>query len=358
MIRRAALLLAFAFAGVTRAGAQEVGIGLARMFEGRDLTTFRADLFFPSHNAVDLAAVAEYRYGDGDEGGRSRLFGIGGDVSLFRGARPGPYVIGGLVGGVGSDDSDDFWGSWSVGAGWQFVANSSISLSGEGRWRGLSEGSRRGAEVGIRFGIRLGPFPDPPPSDQIPPVKVGDDPDKKDGQFEPDVRPAPDTTPPGSAVVPLARADVLPPVDEPLEAGSASAALAARVIDTAEGAMGQPYKWGGTGENGGFDCSGLIRYAFAEHGVELPRRSADQAKAGRAVEKKVEALSPGDILTFARSGKRVSHVGLYLGDGRFIHSASKGVQVSLLSPDDVYGRWWWKRWVGARRVVEEVRSEK
>jgi cell wall-associated NlpC family hydrolase len=116
--------------------------------------------------------------------------------------------------------------------------------------------------------------------------------------------------------------------------------------------MGQPYKWGGTGDNGGFDCSGLIQYAYAQHGITLPRRSADQAKAGRAVAKRVDALAPGDILTFARSGTRISHVGLYLGDGRFIHSASKGVQVSVLSAEDPYGRWWWKRWMGARRVVE------
>jgi len=61
---------------------------------------------------------------------------------------------------------------------------------------------------------------------------------------------------------------------------------------------------------------------------------------------------PGDILTFRKSSKgAVSHVGLYLGDGRFIHSASGGVQVSVLSPDDPYGKWWWQRWAGARRIV-------
>jgi NlpC/P60 family len=351
-MRRLALLLVLLAGSPAPAAAQEVGIGIARIFEGHDLTTFRADLFFPSHNAIDLAGVAEYRYGDGDDGGRARLFGIGADVSLFRGARPGPYVIGGLVGGVGSDDADDFWGSWSIGAGWQFVANSSISLSGEGRWRGMSEGDRRGVEVGVRFGIRLGPFPDPPPSGQIPPVRPAADPDRKNGQFEPDVRPAPDSTPRSVAIVPIAAVEVLPPVAPAPPLDDDAAALAARVIDTAEGVMGQPYRWGGTGDNGGFDCSGLIQYAYAEHGIELPRRSADQAKAGRAVEKQVGALAPGDILTFARSGTRISHVGLYLGDGRFIHSASKGVQVSLLSAEDPYGRWWWKRWMGARRVVE------
>ena len=346
MRRRVAGLIVLLAGAARPAAAQEVGIGIARIFEGHDLTTFRADLFFPSHNAIDLAGVAEYRYGDGDDGGRARLFGLGADVSLFRGARPGPYVIGGLVGGVGSDDADDFWGSWSIGAGWQFVANSSISLGGEGRWRGMTEGDRRGAEIGLRFGIRLGPFPDPPPSGQIPPVRPATDPG------EPDVRPVPDSTPRSAAMVPIAADEMRPPVDRAAPLDDDAAALAARVIDTAEGAMGQPYRWGGTGANGGFDCSGLIQYAYAEHGIGLPRRSADQAKAGRAVEKKVGALAPGDILTFARSGTQISHVGLYLGDGRFIHSASKGVQVSVLSADDPYGRWWWKRWMGARRVVE------
>jgi cell wall-associated NlpC family hydrolase len=61
---------------------------------------------------------------------------------------------------------------------------------------------------------------------------------------------------------------------------------------------------------------------------------------------------PGDILTFAASsGGQVTHVGLYIGEGRFIHSASDGVRTSRLGPDDPNGRWWWDRWVGARRVV-------
>ena len=60
----------------------------------------------------------------------------------------------------------------------------------------------------------------------------------------------------------------------------------------------------------------------------------------------------GDILVFRRSPKGpVSHVGLYLGDGQFIHSATNGVQISRLSADDTYGKWWWQRWAGARRIV-------
>jgi cell wall-associated NlpC family hydrolase len=101
----------------------------------------------------------------------------------------------------------------------------------------------------------------------------------------------------------------------------------------------------------GFDCSGLIQHAYARHGIRLPRVSRDQAREGEAVNRTIEALRPGDILTFAERGRRVTHVGLYLGNGRFVHSARGGVQVSRLSEDDPQGRWYWKRWIGARRIV-------
>jgi len=136
----------------------------------------------------------------------------------------------------------------------------------------------------------------------------------------------------------------------------APAALADSVIATAAEAMGRPYRYGGTGENGGgFDCSGLIQYAYGRHGVELPRRSVEQAREGKAVRKKLDALAPGDLLTFSNRGKTVTHVGMYIGEGRFIHSATRGVQVSALSAEDPYGRWWYKRWVGVRRIVPAPR---
>jgi len=135
---------------------------------------------------------------------------------------------------------------------------------------------------------------------------------------------------------------------------TAAASLRRAVIATATDAMGRPYQWVGTGEGGGgFDCSGLIQHAYAEHGIALPRTSAAQAGAGREVKRKVEALAPGDLLTFSNQGGPVTHVGLYLGEGRFIHSASRGVQVSRLSAEAPYGRWWYQRWVGARRIIPD-----
>ena len=101
----------------------------------------------------------------------------------------------------------------------------------------------------------------------------------------------------------------------------------------------------------GFDCSGLIQYAYGRYGITVPRTSSEQAQAGEKVDRTLDALEPGDILTFSNSRGPVTHVGLYVGDGRFIHSASRGVQLSLLNPDDPYGKWWYHRWVGVRRIV-------
>jgi cell wall-associated NlpC family hydrolase len=129
-----------------------------------------------------------------------------------------------------------------------------------------------------------------------------------------------------------------------------SAAIASNVVETALAAMGTPYRWGGSGENG-FDCSGLIQYAYGEHGVILPRVSRDQARTGISVNKAIGALAPGDILTFSVEGNGVSHVALYVGDGMFIHSSSQGVRLSSLMADDGDSRWWRARWVGVRRIL-------
>jgi cell wall-associated NlpC family hydrolase len=123
------------------------------------------------------------------------------------------------------------------------------------------------------------------------------------------------------------------------------------VVRTALDALGAPYRWGGTAENG-FDCSGLIQYAYAAHGVRLPRTGRAQAAAGVEVPPVVDALQPGDILLFAaRRGEGVSHVGLYVGERKFIHSSNAGVRLTRLELGDPDAAWWLERWVGARRVV-------
>jgi cell wall-associated NlpC family hydrolase len=143
------------------------------------------------------------------------------------------------------------------------------------------------------------------------------------------------------------------PRDPPSLATAGGATRANTVVELAREAMGTPYRWGGSDQNG-FDCSGLIRYAYGEVGVDLPRRSRDQARSGREVTRDVALLLPGDILAFGAGpgGGEVTHVGLYLGQGRFIHSASGGVRISPLDDRDRDGRWWLERWLGARRVLE------
>jgi cell wall-associated NlpC family hydrolase len=137
----------------------------------------------------------------------------------------------------------------------------------------------------------------------------------------------------------------------PVEPPAVITGSAVDVVQTALDAVGAPYRWGGTAENG-FDCSGLIQYAYGIHGIRLPRRSRDQATLGAEVAPVVEALRPGDILLFSSSpGAGVTHVGMYIGEQKFIHSATTGVKLSRLDPRDPEGAYWIGRWVGARRVI-------
>ncbi len=118
----------------------------------------------------------------------------------------------------------------------------------------------------------------------------------------------------------------------------------ARVVDSY---LGIPYKWGGT-TRAGMDCSALTRAIFREtYGVELPRTSKQMYGVGRAIPQE-QSLKPGDLVFFKNtySGPGVSHVGIYLGNGRFAHaSSSKGGTITPL--DNPYFQ---PRYIGARRV--------
>jgi cell wall-associated NlpC family hydrolase len=142
----------------------------------------------------------------------------------------------------------------------------------------------------------------------------------------------------------------LPPAAPPAPPTSISG-NAVDVVQTALESLGTPYIWGGTADNG-FDCSGLVQYAYGQHGIRLPRMSRDQARAGAEVAPVTDALRPGDILLFsARPGSGVTHVGMYVGEGKFIHSSTRGVKLSRLDVRDPEGVYWLDRWVGARRVI-------
>ncbi|TKA89468.1 NlpC/P60 family protein [Guyparkeria sp. SB14A] len=111
--------------------------------------------------------------------------------------------------------------------------------------------------------------------------------------------------------------------------------------------LGTPYRWGGESADHGFDCSGLTQHAFKAASIDLPRTSAQQYRATKRIER--DALRPGDLVFFRLNGKRVDHVGIYVGGDRFIHAPSRGKTVSFASLDNVF---WSRKYVGAGRAAE------
>jgi cell wall-associated NlpC family hydrolase len=138
----------------------------------------------------------------------------------------------------------------------------------------------------------------------------------------------------------------------PFAAFSASAlALRDSLVSLARAQLGRRYVLGGETPDRGFDCSGLVRYLTSALNLKLPRTAAQQASAGAAVPKDTASLQPGDLLLFG-SGKRISHIGIYIGEGRFIHASSaagKVVESRLLRPPARRI----KPWRGVRRVVPD-----
>ncbi|GAB2714703.1 MULTISPECIES: C40 family peptidase [Comamonas] len=127
------------------------------------------------------------------------------------------------------------------------------------------------------------------------------------------------------------------------------------LISNALGLIGVPYRRGGNSAETGFDCSGLVRAVYAESwGKILPRRAEEQAAATDKIEK--AELKPGDLVFFNTMRRAFSHVGIYMGDGKFIHSPRTGKTVRVESMDIAY---WEKRFDGARRVElsEEARTK-
>jgi hypothetical protein len=330
----AALLLAGA-SSMSHAQRTRFEAGYGLWFPGSDSTTpvFYAGVAQPVLGLLgvgfDLVHVAD----DRSSAGRTLT---GGEVSLRLGGwQRGFYAIAGSGIGFrhGSGNPDAFW---SIGAGFGMRLVSSLMLDLEGRYRvedagvagfwAVGPGDRKGVQALARLSFR------------IPGLGGGHA----------------GVSPPGAG-----GGTAWPPdASDPYEAARAGGAteeaarLTASVVETAVAVMGAPYRWGGTDENG-FDCSGLIQYAYAQHGVVLPRTSRDQMRMGAAVDRRPDALRPGDVLGFsAERSSQITHVGLYVGDGRFIHSSSTGVKLSSLEAGDPESRWWRDRWMGARRIVE------
>lgn len=128
--------------------------------------------------------------------------------------------------------------------------------------------------------------------------------------------------------------------------GKSSASKQA-VIKTAKNMLGVKYRYGGTSPSRGFDCSGLVQYSHKSAGLNLPRTTGQQYKASKRVSRKY--LKAGDLVFFKTAVSRpISHVGIYLGNNKFIHAPSSGKRVKISSMTEKY---WRKRFTGAGRFL-------
>ena len=119
-----------------------------------------------------------------------------------------------------------------------------------------------------------------------------------------------------------------------------------RALSIAADMIGTPYRYGGTSPRG-FDCSGLVYYAYSKAGTQAPRTTTEQYRKTKRVP--VSRLQPGDLVFFTLSQGNISHVGIYAGDGRFIHAPSSGKLVAYASLHDPF---WRVRLAGAGRLKQ------
>ncbi|WP_240922038.1 C40 family peptidase [Oleiagrimonas sp. C23AA] len=114
--------------------------------------------------------------------------------------------------------------------------------------------------------------------------------------------------------------------------------------------VGTPYHWGGNTPDSGFDCSGLVDYVYRTMtGIKLPRTSHAMSRMDTQKVHRLNRLASGDLLFFRTEGHRISHVGIYVGRGRFVHAPNSGGTVRL---DTLTNRYWGKHFAFARRIIE------
>jgi cell wall-associated NlpC family hydrolase len=247
-----------------------------------------------------------------------------------------PYTFG----GIGLESSaqptafTDAIRTWSYGAGLQLALGRMLSVNGEARSRHLAAPATpadsqfvRGLEYRVGIGLHFGGGRQ---RSTIYSRRTSDNPPRAP-------RPSRSTT----------------RTTWPVSNTSASGA-ARRVVPAAEQYIGTPYRYGGTSPRTGFDCSGFVQYVYGLQGVNLPRTSRQMAGSGIAVDPSTRWLAVGDLMLFSQGG-RISHVAIYAGNGRFIHSSSSGNGVRYDDFDTRRGRWFAEHMVAARRVTGDGR---
>ncbi|MBD8683065.1 C40 family peptidase [Pseudomonas sp. CFBP 13719] len=133
-----------------------------------------------------------------------------------------------------------------------------------------------------------------------------------------------------------------------VKVGNASSKQSSDVLSRAVNVLGTPYRWGGSSPSKGFDCSGLVKYAFNDvKAVDLPRTSNAMA-AGHGVKVERKDLKPGDLVFFNIKSRKVNHVAIYLGNDRFIHAPRRGKAVTI---DTLKKPYWNTHYAVAKRVL-------
>ena len=325
-LRRIELLLLIAGVSSLRAQGRDIDLRVGRWYQGNQSTSYELRTDAPLGGIFSQGLALQVIIHD-SLGRHHAFYGGGWQLhALRRRATFGPYLLAGASFGLSTDTtSQELAVLWSLGGGveWRpvpwaaFGAEAVYRLQDvgpRGFWR-AAPSARDGIAGAIGLSLTIG--------------RAVDRRWPRGGE-----RPVPERV-------------ALPPLSAP----ATITGSAADVVRTALDVLGTPYVWGGTEANG-FDCSGLVQWAYAKHGIVLPRISRDQARSGTEVTPVLEALKPGDILLFAaQPGGGVTHVGMYVGEQTFIHSAGTGVKLSRLVADDPEGEWWVARWVGARRIV-------
>jgi cell wall-associated NlpC family hydrolase len=252
-----------------------------------------------------------------------------------------PYTFGGL----GMESSAQPLGftdairTWSYGAGLQLAIGRLLSVNGEARWRHLAtpatyadsqfvRGIAYRVGIGLHFGGRR--------AERTSFERRTSVPQRRTSSIPPT---APRQSRPSTVYFPI---------------NNSTSGAARRVVPTAEQYIGVPYRYGGTSPQSGFDCSGFVQYVYGLQGVNLPRTSRQMASVGISVEPSTRSLAVGDLMLFEQGG-RISHVAIYAGNHRFIHSSSSGHGVRYDNLDTKRGRWFADHMVAARRVTGDGR---